>query len=154
MLRKISKIGTKYVTSTPPWNTIPNMFRHKKTILSILADAPSSTLDPFDQTNLNHLRSFYASCLDEDLLDSEGSKPILDVVKGVLGAWRDRTSKRRLEEGGFRVQVVHDGGDMEDLIKKASKRDRLTSTLSYLHARGKFNVLCFSFSWYVSHFRP
>lgn len=75
-------------------------------------------------------------------------------MKGVLGAWGDKDSKVGIDKGSFKLQAEYEGGDVENLNKKASKRDRLTSTLSYLHARGKFDVLWFSFSCYISHILP
>ena len=60
-------------------------------IMSNLVDDPiDSSLSKADQTNLKHIKDFYAACLDEDALDRVGSEPLLKVIRPVLKLWREK----------------------------------------------------------------
>lgn len=111
--------------------------RNKQKILSILSSPPSLSLPIADQTNLNHLRSFYQSCLNENALDRVGLEPFLKVVEMVVGNWRGD----HLGEGLELVDQSVSSGRKEGRggrWDEKSRKDRLTSTLSILHAHGSF----------------
>ncbi|KAM0749064.1 zincin [Meredithblackwellia eburnea MCA 4105] len=108
--------------------------RNKRTILEIINAPIPKDLSTADQTNLKHIKSFWGSCLDEDLLDRQGLAPLLDVVNEVLGAWRGTSA---ISASDF----VHQGEEKQVSATKKSKWDpktaraRLTATLTYLHSR-------------------
>ena len=89
--------------------------------MSILNEPASTTLPAADQRNIQHLKSFYSSCLDEQVLTHAGIDHVLEVVKDVVAAWRGQE--------GF--------GTQSSAMRHAPRKERLTGTLAYLHARGK-----------------
>ena len=78
------------------------------------------TEDPYDTAILKKLRGFYASCMDEDLLDARGTDPLLHIVRNV----------RRLFEG--------EGSAQDD---KQKQRKGLTAAVAYLHTKGLYHSL-------------
>ncbi|KAL8292016.1 hypothetical protein RQP46_001482 [Phenoliferia psychrophenolica] len=115
--------------------------RNTRTILEILDTPVSKDLPQADQNNIHHLQSFYASCIDEDLVDRQGLAPLLDVVKEIVGAWRGDAKVAAGPDGVF-VQQAEAGSLLTKKGKKHSgpwdpktKKDRLTNTLMYLHSR-------------------
>ena len=95
----------------------------KRVVMSILNEPASTTLPAADQRNIQHLKSFYSSCLDEQVLTRAGIDPVLEVIKDVLSTWRGQQ--------GF--------GTQSSAMRVAPRKERLTGTLAYLHARGKLS---------------
>ncbi|KAK4051442.1 hypothetical protein OIV83_002926 [Microbotryomycetes sp. JL201] len=110
--------------------------RNTRIILDIISSAsqPTSEISPSDadKTNLAHLRTFWDSCLDEDRIDRQGLEPLLAVIEQVVKAWRgsdhlvDSMAVQQQQQAFFASSKKWD---------PETKRDRLTSTLSYLHSR-------------------
>ncbi|KAK4700963.1 hypothetical protein P7C70_g5275, partial [Phenoliferia sp. Uapishka_3] len=115
--------------------------RNKRTIMEVLATTPSKDLSKSDQTNIYHLQEFYASCLDEDLIDRQGIEPLVDVVKEVVGAWRGspkvitRNQEIFGEDEYSSASKGRKGKKHPSPWDPKTKRDRLTNTLMYLHSR-------------------
>lgn len=74
--------------------------------------------DPYDTAVLKKLRGFYASCMDEDLLDARGTDPLLHIIRNV----------RKLFDGEETVISAQDD--------KEKQRRGLTAAVAYLHTRG------------------
>lgn len=91
-----------------------------------MSSEPSKDLPAADLDNLDTLKAFYGSCLDQDRLDRQGTKPITKLARGILTAWRgedlstDSKKKHKKNNGRW---------------NKHTLKERLTATLSYLHAR-------------------
>lgn len=86
-----------------------------------------SDLDEYDKQNLKKLQDFYASCIDEDLLNDRGLKPLREIVNTVHSLYRQSSGKLTAQE----YDDVLLGAD-------AAKVDLgLTSAISFLHSRGK-----------------
>ncbi|GAA6019798.1 hypothetical protein JCM10207_003699 [Rhodosporidiobolus poonsookiae] len=125
------------------WGTFNIVDNDNKRIIRDIIDAERDTSLPLaDQTNLAHLRSFWASCIDEDAIEKQGAKPLLDVVAEVVDFWRGE-KVHGLEDvnGGLVLQLdntlahkKHKKGDSKWDPK--TKRERLTHALSFLHSRG------------------
>lgn len=127
---------------------------NKRIIQTILAHPPSRALPSADQTNLQHLRSFYTSCMNETRINEERSKPIIALVEKLIEGWRgSRQDRKSDQEDGFIVQQeeassIYDGlrekqgkdGD-RDRWNPATRKERLTAALSFLHSRGVFFLL-------------
>ena len=95
----------------------------QRLVQSILAEAPSSTLPVADQRNLETLRTFYGSCMADTALEKEGEKPLVDMVKHLVNIWRGK------KQTSFQIQSADGRWDPE------TRKERLTSTLLYLHSR-------------------
>lgn len=120
----------------------------QRTILEILDTPASKSLPEADQVNIDHLQSFWASCLDEDLIDRQGLTPLLDVVKEVVAAWRGTAVVESGADGVLVQQVEEDWTRAAKKGKKwdpKTKRDRLTAALTFLHSRGALVFLSGSF---------
>ncbi|KAI0818519.1 metalloprotease [Irpex lacteus] len=74
--------------------------------------------DPYDTAVLKKLRGFYASCMDEDLLDARGTDPLLHIIRNV----------RKLFDG--------EETDISAQDDKEKQRRGLTAAVAYLHTRG------------------
>ena len=81
------------------------------------SDATPTTLH--DEKILKKLRGLYASCMDEDELNSRGSEPLFQFVKTMRSLFRGETNEITIS------------GSSEERAK------RLTAALSYLHSRGQ-----------------
>ncbi|KAM0789178.1 hypothetical protein ACM66B_000026 [Microbotryomycetes sp. NB124-2] len=113
--------------------------RNTRIILDIINSAASSdfvtSLSDADKTNLNHLRTFWDSCLDEDRIDRQGLEPLLVVIQEVLKAWRGSSKLGQLADAKQQQQQQTFSGDHFQKWDPETKRERLTHTLSYLHSR-------------------
>ena len=109
----------------------------QRIINSILSTPPSSSLPSADLTNLNHLRSFHESCLDENLIDRQGLAPLLDVVKEVVGAWRGESAGGLVQQVSGMEWIAKKGKGRWD---KETRKDRLTAALMFLHSRGPLRL--------------
>ena len=107
--------------------------RNKEILLRILETSPESEDDmqeglneeeeeevkAADKQNLEDLRIFYTTCMDEEALDKMGSSPLVAVVQAVLKAWRGDS---------------HPEKGRKDPMK--DRRSRMTDTIALLHSKG------------------
>jgi endothelin-converting enzyme len=119
----------------------PDFDSPQRIILEILSKTPSKSLPTADQNNINHLRTFWSSCHDEDVIDDQGLAPLLDVVEEIIAAWRGEPTTPPSKAAEFVQQAVREDGwaEAEKVGKKwdpKTKKDRLTAALMFLHSRG------------------
>ncbi|KIJ23039.1 hypothetical protein M422DRAFT_81961, partial [Sphaerobolus stellatus SS14] len=96
--------------------------KNRMIIRQILEQNPSLVPSPDSQT-LTKLQNLYASCMDEDHLDSLGIQPLLQVVNTVRGLFNGSTT------------VVDASHGSQHALSIAPHRG-LTAALSYIHSRG------------------
>lgn len=81
--------------------------------------------DHYDVLVLQKLRSLYASCINEDLLDARGAEPLLHVLQTVRKLYKGETT------------VIDDAKmAFDDDEDDKHERSGLTAAIAYLHSKG------------------
>ena len=108
--------------------------QNRRLIQQILSEDSSSVYslstvaakDPYDTQLLEKIRTLYASCMNEDLLDARGSEPLLRIVQTAGDLYNGKTTVIDTKLG-----TLPEASGQEE-----KERQGLTAAIAYLHSRG------------------